>query len=146
MGKRRKARECALQILFQLDFDDSQPEKIIEQYWQQKKAIKEIRQYTDWLVKGIISHKKDIDGIIQSVSEHWRINRMAVVDRNILRMAVFELLFEQNVAAAIVINEAIEIAKKYSDEQAATFVNGLLDAARKKLASERKTDKEGTDE
>ena len=145
MGKRRKARESTLQILFQLEFDDSQPEKVTEQYWQHRKAPEEIRQYTDRLVKGIISHKKDIDKIIQSVSEHWRISRMAVVDRNILRMAVFELLFEQNIAPAIVINEAIEIAKKYSNEEAATFVNGLLDAVRKKIISVKKADKEGTD-
>ena len=145
MGKRRKARESTLQILFQLEFDDPQLEKVIEQYWQYRKASEEIRQYTDCLVKGIISHKKDIDKIIQSVSEHWRISRMAVVDRNILRMAVFELLFEQNIAPAIVINEAIEIAKKYSNEEAATFVNGLLDAVRKKIESVKKAGKEGTD-
>lgn len=145
MGKRRKARESTLQILFQLEFDDSEPEKTIEQYWEHRKASEEIRQYSSWLVKGIISHQKEIDKIIQSVSEHWRISRMAMIDRNILRMAVFELLFEEDIAPAIVINEAIEIAKKYSNEEAATFVNGLLDAVRKKCIPERKTDREGKD-
>lgn len=143
MGKRRIARESTLQILFQLDFSDSQPEKIIEEYWGYRKASEEVRQYSDWLLKGVMSHREEIDRVIQSVSKHWRISRMAVVDRNILRMAVFELLFEQNVAPAIVINEAIEIAKKYSNEEAATFVNGVLDAVRKKLESEGKTGKEG---
>jgi len=140
MGKRRKARESTLQILFQLEFDNSEPEKTIEQYWQQREATEEIKEYSRWLVKGIISHQRDIDRIIQSVSEHWRLSRMALVDRNILRMAVFELLFEKNIAPAIVINEAIEIAKKYSNEEAAMFVNGVLDAVRKKLESEEKPD------
>jgi N utilization substance protein B len=145
MGKRRIARESTLQILFQLEFSDSQPERIIEQYWGYRKASEEIKEYSNWLVKGIISRMKEIDRVIQSVSKHWRISRMAVVDRNILRMAVFELLFEQNIAPAIVINEAIEIAKKYSNEEAATFVNGVLDAVRKELESGGKTNKEGTD-
>ncbi|MFQ6109061.1 MAG: transcription antitermination factor NusB [Candidatus Aminicenantales bacterium] len=143
MGKRRKARESTLQILFQLEFDNSEPEKAIKQYWKHRVASEQIREYSSWLVKGIISHLEDIDRIIQSVSEHWRLSRMALVDRNILRMAVFELLFEESIAPAIIINEAIEIAKKYSNEEAAVFVNGVLDAVRKKLESEKKSEKEG---
>lgn len=143
MGKRRKARESTLQILFQLEFDNSEPEKTIKQYWKHRVASEQIREYSSWLVKGIISHLEDIDRIIQSVSEHWRLSRMALVDRNILRMAVFELLFEESIAPAIIINEAIEIAKKYSNEEAAVFVNGVLDAVRKKLESEKKSEKEG---
>lgn len=142
MGKRRKARESTLQILFQLDFNSSQPEKTISQYWESRKASEGIKGYCNWLVTGIISHQERIDSIIQSFSEHWRLSRMAVVDRNILRMAVFELLFEENIAPAIVINEAIEIAKKYSSEEAATFVNGILDAVRKKLESIKRTFRE----
>lgn len=143
MGKRRKARESTLQILFQLEFDNSEPEKTIKQYWKHRVDSEQIREYSSWLVKGIISHLEDIDRIIQSVSEHWRLSRMALVDRNILRMAVFELLFEESIAPAIIINEAIEIAKKYSNEEAAVFVNGVLDAVRKKLESEKKSEKEG---
>ena len=138
MGKRRKAREATLQILFQLDFNSSQPAQIITHYWLNRKATKEIRDYSNWLVEGIISHQEEIDQIIQSFSEHWRLSRMAVVDRNILRMAVFELLYEENIAPAIVINEAIEIAKKYSGHEAAVFVNGILDAVSKNLNSIKK--------
>ncbi len=94
------------------------------------------------LVNGIISNQEKIDNIIQKVSEHWRISRMALVDRNILRMAVFELLYEENIAPAIIINEAIEIAKKYSGDEAATFVNGVLDAIRKSLKDIKKSLKE----
>jgi N utilization substance protein B len=146
MGKRRKARESTLQILFQLEFNDLQPEKTIQHYWLNRKASKEAKEYSHWLVNGILTHKEKIDSVIQSVSEHWRIARMAVVDRNILRMAVYELLFEENIAPAIIINEAIEIAKKYSSDEAATFVNGILDAIRKKSESDKKAAKEETNE
>lgn len=142
MGKRRKARESTLQILFQLEFNHHHPESTIKQYWENRKVSEEVREYSNWLVNGIISHQKEIDNVIQSVSEHWRLSRMAVIDRNILRMAVFELLFEENIAAAIVINEAIEIAKKYSSDEAATFVNGILDAIRKRLKSIKKLQRE----
>ncbi len=139
MGRRRKAREDTLRILFRLEFENKQIEKTLDQYWKSKKASEEIKEYSTWLVNGVISDQAKIDNIIQQVSEHWRISRMALVDRNILRMAVFELLYEENIAPAIVINEAIEIAKKYSGEEAATFVNGILDAVRKDLKDIKKS-------
>ncbi len=139
MGRRRKAREDTLRILFRLEFENKQIEKTLDQYWKSKKASEEIKEYSTWLVNGVISDQAKIDNIIQQVSEHWRISRMALVDRNILRMAVFELLCEENIAPAIVINEAIEIAKKYSGEEAATFVNGILDAVRKDLKDIKKS-------
>jgi len=139
MGQRRKAREETLRILFRLEFENKQIEKTLDQYWKNKKASEEIKEYSTWLVNGVISDQAKIDNIIQQVSEHWRISRMALVDRNILRMAVFELLYEEKIAPAIVINEAIEIAKKYSGEEAATFVNGILDAIRKDLKDIKKS-------
>jgi N utilization substance protein B len=139
MGRRRKAREDTLRILFRLEFENKQIEKTLDQYWKSKKASEEIKEYSTWLVNGVISDQAKIDNIIQQVSEHWRISRMALVDRNILRMAVFELLYEEKIAPAIVINEAIEIAKKYSGEEAATFVNGILDAVRKDLKDIKKS-------
>jgi len=142
MGKRRKARESTLRILFQLEFNYSRPEKISDGYWKSRKISKEVEEYSRWLVNGITSNQEKIDSIIQSVSKHWRISRMAIIDRNILRMAVFELLYEESLAPAIVINEAIEIAKKYSDDQAAGFVNGILDAVKKKLNEIKKSLKE----
>jgi len=143
MGTRRKARESALQVLFELEFDNTYLDKTLNQYWETKRASEAVKEYSSWLVKGIVSHKEEIDSLIQSSSEHWRLSRMALVDRNILRIAVFEFLHEENVAPAIVINEAIEIAKKYSSEEAATFVNGVLDAIRKKLEVQKRTLKEG---
>lgn len=132
MGKRRKAREAALQVLFQTEFNDSSVEDILNLFWKNKKADKEIREFSCALVENVLAHKEEIDSAIQSVSEHWRISRMAVIDRCILRMAVSELVFDEDIASAIVINEAIEIAKKYSSKESATFINGILDAVKKK--------------
>lgn len=138
MGKRRKARECSLQILFQLDFMDGDFQQIQDQYWSRRKLSKEIQEYSRWLISGILSHKEEIDALIESVSQHWSLSRMTAVDRNILRMAVFELVYEKSVVPAVVINEAIEIAKKYSTYEAADFVNGILDAVRKKRNKSKK--------
>jgi N utilization substance protein B len=142
MGKRRKARESTLQILFQLEFDDAKPENVIHSFWKNKKATKEIKEHSRWLVEGITSHIESIDRLIQSVSANWRIPRMAIVDRNVLRIAVFELLHGEDLAPAIVINEAIEIAKKYSSDEGATFVNGILDAIRKEIQEKKNLSKE----
>jgi len=145
MGRRRKAREETLRILYRLEFDNRQPEETLSQYWENKKTNQATREYSTWLVNGIISHHKKIDTIIQNASEHWRLSRMAIIDRNILRMAVFELLYEENIEPAVVINEAIEIAKAYSGNEAATFVNGVLDAIRKNLGNQKKSLKEEND-
>lgn len=132
MGRRRKAREGALQILFQLEFDRSPLEAILLQFWEDKKASSETKDFCSQLVQGVYAQRKEIDAEIQSVSENWRISRMALVDRNILRLAAFELLYQKRLAPAIVINEALEISKKYSSDQASNFINGILDALNKK--------------
>jgi N utilization substance protein B len=133
MGQRRKAREETLRILYRIEFDNTQVEETLDKYWKNKKLLPSTQEYSTWLVKGIISDLEKIDSIIQNASEHWRLSRMALIDRNILRMAVFELMHEKNISAAIIINEAIEIAKRYSGTESATFVNGILDAVRKNL-------------
>jgi N utilization substance protein B len=142
MGKRRRARESALQILYQLEFDSSRADSAISFFWQKKRAPAETREYSRRLVKGILDRKKELDEAIQSISQHWRIERMALVDLNILRLGAFELLNSPHIAPAIVINEAIEIAKKFSGPEAATFVNGILDALRKKIQAGEKPGRE----
>jgi len=134
MGKRRTSRENALQILFELEFNDADLDRVLAGYWNSKKSEGQVQEYANWLVRGIVARKDEVDALIQGNSKHWRISRMGFVDRNILRIAVFELLEEKLIAPAIVINEAIEIAKRYSSDEAAVFVNGVLDAVRKKLA------------
>ncbi len=136
MGRRRKARECALQILYELEFHENQVEDLLETYWRGRKEPQEVREYCEWLVRGVVRERQRIDAVIQRISKNWRLSRMAIVDRNILRLAAFELEAEPHLEAAIIINEAIEIAKKFSGEEAAHFVNGLLDAFRKKRAQQ----------
>lgn len=143
MGRRRKARESALQILFQLEFNSGDADRLASQYWDIQKAAEDVKEYGSWIVQGIRANPREIDDAIQRASENWRIARMAAVDRNILRIAVFELLKEKTLAPAIVINEAIEIAKKYSGDEAAVFINGVLDAVHKNLKNEQEQQKEG---
>jgi N utilization substance protein B len=133
MGRRRKARESALQILYRLEFDEIGAREAVGSFWKTKRAPAETKDYCRWLVEGTLANRDEIDAAIQSVSEHWRVARMALVDRNILRLAAFELLRADPMAPAIVINEAIEIAKRYSGPEAATFINGILDALSKKI-------------
>jgi len=133
MGSRRKARECALQILFQTEFNSADPAALARTYWKHQKAAAEVKDYGTWLVERILGSRDEIDEAVQSASKNWRLARMAVVDRNILRIAVCELLYEPALTPAIVINEAIEIAKKYSGRESAVFVNGVLDAVGKRL-------------
>jgi len=132
MGKKRQARESALQILFQLEFNDTQIDSAVSQYWEDRKTSQEVMESTALLVKGVVSHLEEIDSIIQGSSENWRISRMVLLDRNILRIAAYELFFGEDLAPAIIMNEAIEIAKKYSGDQSAIFINGILDALNKK--------------
>ena len=133
MGERRKARECALQILFQLEFNAEDPGAVARTYWKGRRVPAKVRDYGAWIVETIGAHRGEIDAAIQAASKNWRLDRMAVVDRNILRIAVCELLFEPALAPAIVMDEAIEIAKRYSGEESAVFVNGVLDAAGRRL-------------
>ena len=135
MGKRRQARECALQILFQLEFHSGDPRDVLKSYWADRKASQEAKEYGTWIVERTLEHGATIDRQIQSVSKNWRLARMAVIDRNILRIAVAELLYEPTLVPAIVMNEAIEIAKRYSGEGSAVFVNGVLDAVVRQLAA-----------
>jgi len=128
MGQRRKARECALQILFQLEFNSGDPKTLVKGYWEHQKVSSQVREFGTWIVERILADGEEIDRTIQSASKNWRLARMAVVDRNILRIAVAELLYERTLDPAIVMNEAIEIAKRYSGEESAVFVNGVLDA------------------
>lgn len=126
--KRRKAREYALQILFRTDFTDSAIDrKDLEDFWSDKKESRDVREFTEDLVRGTLQRLDEIDLMIEKVTEHWLLKRMAAVDRNILRFAAYEILFRSDIPSAVTINEAIEIAKKYSSKEAAPFLNGVLD-------------------
>jgi len=135
VGTRRAARESALRILYEIEFNDAGAEVALARESAGEAPGRKSLEYAGWLVRGVSGRRGEIDGLIESTSAHWRIPRMAPIDRNILRMAVFEMLEEPFLAPAIIINEAIEIARRFSGDAAAQFVNGVLDAVRKKLAA-----------
>ena len=127
---RRKAREDALQVLYQLDLNqDLTPEAGLYHYENHFSGEKTdgIDPFTQRLVTGVTRNLKDLDTLIESVSEHWRMNRMPAVDRNILRLGAFELNFCDDIPATVTINEMIEVAKQYGSENTAAFTNGILD-------------------
>jgi transcription antitermination protein NusB len=126
--KRRKAREYALQMLFQLDFTNrTYDEKTFEEFWSGKNERSDVKEFAVNLVRGTIQNLEKIDRMIEMVTEHWLLKRMAAVDRNILRFAAYEILYRKDIPSAVTINEALEIAKKYSSTEAASFLNGVLD-------------------
>lgn len=133
MSKRRHARESALQILFQLEFNSDRPDAAIDKFWENHISDKKELDYCGFLVQGVTAHQEEIDSKIQAHSRNWRIERMDIVDRNILRLAAFELIYEKDLAAAIIINEAVEIAKKFGGEGSGIFINGVLDSLRKRI-------------
>jgi len=126
--KRRQAREYALQILFQIDFTENKVgRRELDEFWSDKKENSEIRKFAEELVKGALEKLEDIDMLIEKLAENWILGRMAAVDRNILRLAAFEILYRKDIPSAVTINEALEIAKKYSSSESAPFLNGVLD-------------------
>jgi transcription antitermination factor NusB len=134
MGKRRKAREVALQLLYQLDVQgESNPEPHLPEFWTRHPVDREAREFAEILIRGTKLHEPKIDEIISEYAENWELDRMAVVDRNILRQGVFEILWMGDVPPKVAINEALEIAKKFSTHESSRFINGILDRIHKEL-------------
>jgi N utilization substance protein B len=133
MGNRRKAREVALQVLYQLDGNDQlTDEQALRLFWQhfareEGEVDEDTRSFVTELVRGVKANQADIDALIGKASRNWRLERMARVDRNLLRLAVYELKFSADVPGKVAINEAIEIAKRYGTSESPAFVNGILD-------------------
>lgn len=144
MGNRRKAREASLQLLYEVDLGardcrevvrgfQNAPDRIFNQWAEPVSNPAEVIEFTVQITLGVSDNVHEIDKLIEMHSTHWRITRMALVDRNILRMAVFELLYCPDIPASVTINEAIEIAKKFGTEESGSFVNGVLDHIAKEL-------------
>jgi N utilization substance protein B len=127
MGVRRKAREEALQVLFGLEFNPRVPEVAVAEFIRNREEIVEDDPYLGRLVVGVWRRLEELNELIRRHSTNWRLERMAVVDKNILRIASYELTAEMEVPHKVIINEAIEIAKKYGSEDSPAFVNGVLD-------------------
>jgi len=137
MGLRRTARECALQMLYQHDVGKQSPDTILDSFWEMNEQPEKVRAFATELFRGTVGRIKEIDRLIQGHTKNWRLSRMAAVDRNVLRLAVFELLSDAKTPDTVVINEALEIAKKFSTNESAQFVNGVLDSIKNDLLQER---------
>lgn len=132
MRKRTIARESALKILYAIDITKEAPDKCIDNFWlSQDKTEKEIRNYADDIVLGVCRNKSRIDELVSECATNWELDRMAVIDRNILRLGAYELIFMEDIPPKVAINEAIDIAKKYGDKDSGKFVNGVLDKINK---------------
>ena len=132
MGARRKGRELALQMLYQWDVSREPVESVIESSSELQTAGDAAREFASRLVEGTVDRVEAIDKILIETSEHWRLGRMSTVDRNVLRLAVYELL-EKAAPPGVVINEALEVVKRFSSPESVAFVNGVLDAVNQEL-------------
>jgi transcription antitermination protein NusB len=135
MGSRRKAREYALQMLFQWDITRDAIGNIIAGFWASQDEPPTVIEFANQLVIQTVEHVEEIDRLIQRHAEHWRLDRMAIVDRNLLRLATQEFMFDRETPKTVVINEAIEIARRFSAEESPQFINGILDSIRKEVES-----------
>jgi N utilization substance protein B len=126
--KRRKAREYALQILFQLDIRKEKPSAaLFKRFWTEEEPDEEVRSFAEETVKGTFKHLTAINSRILACAKNWSLDRMGTVDRNVLRLAVFEILYSMDIPPSVSINEAIELAKKFGTDESGAFVNGILD-------------------
>ena len=169
MRKRREARERALQFLFQYDMNPSDNlDEALNQFWDTARiaAIQEsqtgptygasielppptteeisTRMFADALVRGVLKQRNNLDDVIQRYAQNWDLHRIAIVDRNILRMAIHEILHRDDIPPVVSINEAIEIAKRYSTEQSGRFVNGILDKVKAETLRPARTSSESS--
>ena len=133
MRNRTKSREYALQMLYQADIRRTKTEPILEEFWQAHEPVADdIKAFAQELFSGTLAHQQEIDALIRAHADNWDISRMAVIDRNILRLGCFELLHVEEVPSKVCINEAIELAKRFGDAESGKFINGILDAIHKK--------------
>ena len=127
-GKRRHARELAVQFLYQRDLSADDPGEALWYFWQtQEEVPAATKQFAEELVRGVVANQAVVDEKISRYTEHWELSRIATVDRNILRLAIFEMLYRDDIPPVVSINEAVEIAKKFSTRESGAFVNGILD-------------------
>jgi len=133
MGKRRSSRELGLRFLYQIEFNQEDFDAQIEPFLERCLCQTEVREFMIELVRGVHRHLKDIDALIQKYSEHWTLDRMTLIDRNLLRLGVCEIVYLKNTPPKAAINEAVEIAKKYGSDESPDFINGILDKIYKEM-------------
>lgn len=131
MRKRTKARELALKFLYQIDITKEDLSQALESFWHEHRLTRPVKEFTARIILGTTANLARIDGVIGKYARNWQLKRMAVIDRNILRLGCFELLFLEDIPPRVSINEAVELAKKYGDVDSGKFVNGILDRIHK---------------
>ncbi|CCQ91988.1 Transcription antitermination factor NusB [Nitrospina gracilis 3/211] len=135
MGKRRYSRELVVKFLYLVDMNEGPVAEQLEQFWERNTCQPEIKQYAEDLLNTIFSNKKAIDTLLEKYSDNWTLSRMAVIDRNLLRLATCEILYGNSVPPKVAIDEAVEIAKKYGSEDSPNFINGILDRVLKEKST-----------
>lgn len=134
MSSRRRAREAAVQVLYQQEVADQDAEAALALYWEHLGTIsREDRDFAQRLVRGVSGCRDELDALIRRISRHWRLERMARVDRNVIRLATYELMKLPEVPARVTLNEAVELAKRFGNEDSPAFVNGVLDRVASEL-------------
>ena len=133
---RSRCREWALQFLYQAEFAGPHRPEALERFWRHFQTEDAPPAYLLDLVEGVTSHLEELDVFIVRYSEHWRLERMTIVDRNLLRLAIYELLYQPHIPVKVVINEAVEMAKRYGSEASGGFINGILDQVRMSVGRE----------
>jgi len=133
MSSRHEAREWAVQLLFEHDFNPNTPEDALSEFWSPRHPTPKGREFAESLYLGVLNHKADIDRLIQQYADNWDLKRMPAVDRNIMRLAIFEMMHRSDIPPVVTINEAVDLAKVYGGTDSGRFVNGILDRARKDI-------------
>jgi N utilization substance protein B len=137
MGARTTAREAALQLLYAVEAAGEPQDHVMREFWRETPGDPEGRKYADALVIGVCENRVAIDGHISTASENWRMERMTPVDRNLLRIGVYELKYVHDVPRAVIIDEAVEIAKRFGTEESSKFINGVLERVANDLQAPR---------
>jgi transcription antitermination protein NusB len=138
-AKRTKARERAVQALYQIDVSATDLDEALARFWRSFEPVeREVREQADALVRGVAAKRRELDDAIERVSTNWRVDRMAKVDRNVLRLAAYELAHRPDVPVKVVMNEAIELGKKFGSESSGAFINGVLDRIAAELPAARR--------
>ena len=133
MSTRRKSRELALQALYQWNITRQDPSLILDQQKVNFSPADEEDEFAQQIIVGVLEHYNHIDELIEKFSEHWRLDRISIIDRNILRMAIFELLFREDIPPRVTLNEAIDLGKRFGSEDSSAFINGILDRIQKEV-------------
>jgi len=134
MSGRHEARTCAVQFLFQRDFNTDELDAALSEFWSERKAGPKVRQFSEELIRGVEGCREDLDLRLRRYAENWDLKRMGAVDRNVMRVALFEMLYRSDIPPVVSINEAVDLAKELSSDESGRFVNGILDRARRDIS------------